>query len=183
MFGVFVAVVLTVEVVVLVVLGLVVPGLSAVLLAPVVPITLGAAFLLRSRLVGVARGVRRLYGWHRLSPEAITGHRPRIPDDPDPEALSRAIVERAEEIRRALAEVPAGSPPDEVRVEMCALGYRACVNDMITLTHLTNTQLPSAGPLTRAKLRRARKNATNALAGAKDALPPGALRTSRQEHQ
>ena len=27
---------------------------------------------------------------------------------------------------------------------MCALGYRACANDMITLTHLTNQALPDA---------------------------------------
>ena len=33
---------------------------------------------------------------------------------------------------------------DETRIEMCALGYRACANDMISLTHLVNEALPSA---------------------------------------
>ncbi len=180
MFGFIVALVLTVEAVVLVVLGLAVPDAPFLpFLAPVVPLTLGAALLLRSRLIGAVKEARRLYGWHRLSPEAIAGYRPRFPVDRNPEELSRSIVERAGEIRRALAE----SPPDEVRVDMCTLGYRACVNDMITLTHLTNEELKNAGPLRRAKLRVARKRATDALAAARDALPPGALRASRQEQQ
>ncbi|MBD0253375.1 MAG: hypothetical protein ICV31_02635, partial [Rubrobacter sp.] len=96
-----------------------------------------------------------------------------------PEALSRAIVERAEEIQRSLEE----SPSDEVRVEMCALGYRACANDMITLTHLTNEALPNASLLKRIRLRRSRKKAIDALSEARKALPPGALRTAPQERQ
>ena len=48
------------------------------------------------------------------------------------------MVEQARGDQHALEE----SPSDEVRVEMCALGYRACANDMITLTHLTNEALP-----------------------------------------
>ena len=66
---------------------------------------------------------------------------------------------------------------------MCTLGYKACVNDMITLTHLTIAELPSASLLRRMKLRRARKKATNALAGAREALPPGGLRATRREQQ
>jgi hypothetical protein len=114
----------------------------------------------------------------RLSPEVIASYRFRRPDTNSPEDLSRSIVERATEIQRTLAE-----EHSEIRVEMCTLGYRACVNDMITLTHLTNEELPNAGLLRRMKLRRARKKATDALAGAREALPPGALRATRQEHQ
>jgi hypothetical protein len=73
--------------------------------------------------------------------------------------------------------------PSEIRVEMCTLGYRACVNDMITLTHLANQELPNTNLLRRFKLRRARKRATAALAEAREALPPGALRATRQEQQ
>ncbi len=94
-----------------------------------------------------------------------------------PEELSRRIVERADEIHRTLLE-----SPSEVQVEMCALGYRACVNDMITLTHLVNEEMKSAGPVKRLKLHAARKRATDSLSGARDAMPPGALRATRQEH-
>jgi hypothetical protein len=54
---------------------------------------------------------------------------------------------------------------------------------MITLTHLANEELPNAGFLRRMKLRRARKKATDALVEAREALPPGALRATRQEQQ
>jgi hypothetical protein len=54
---------------------------------------------------------------------------------------------------------------------------------VITLTHLTNEQLPNVGLLKRMRLRRARKKATDALAEARNALPPGALRATRQEQQ
>ena len=144
-------------------------------LVPIITLTLVAAFIFRRRLDGPAYGIRR------LSPQAIAGYRARDPYTNSPEALSHAIVERAREIQRALEE----SPSDEVRVEMCALGYRACANDMITLTHLTNEALPDASFLTRIRLRRSRKKAIDALSGARKALPPGALvpHRKRNRHQ
>ncbi|HEX5915966.1 MAG TPA: hypothetical protein VFY54_22905 [Rubrobacter sp.] len=147
--------------------------LSLWFLVPIVALTLVAAFIVRRRLGGPAHGIRR------LSPQAIAGYRAPDPYTNSPEALSRAIVERAEEIQHALEE----SPSDEVRVEMCALGYRACANDMITLTHLTNEALPNASFLKRIRLRRSRKKAIDALSEARKALPPGALRTAPQERQ
>jgi hypothetical protein len=149
------------------------PGVRLWHLVPIISLTLVAAFIARRRFGGPT------YGIHRLSPQAIAGYRPRDPATNSPEALSRAIVERAEEIQHALEE----SPSDEVRVEMCALGYRACANDMITLTHLTNEALPTASFLRRVKLRRSRKKAIDALSEARRALPPGALRTAPQERQ
>ena len=167
------ALILAAEVVALFVLERVAPAVPVVALAPLVPLTLLGALFLRW-----ARG-STAYRTRRLSPEAIAGYRrSQRPPENSPEELSRSIVERAEEISRALAE-----SPSEIRVEMCALGYRACANDMITLTHLTNEELPYAGFLRRMKLRRLRKRATDALAAARAALPPGALRTTRQEHQ
>ena len=71
----------------------------------------------------------------------------------------------------------------EIQVEMCALGYRACVNDMITLTHLVNEEISEASLLRRAKLRRARRKATDALSIARQSLPQGVLRATRQEQQ
>ena len=95
-----------------------------------------------------------------------------------PEELSRRIVERADEMYRALLQ-----SPSEIQVEMCALGYRACVNDMITLTHRINEEMKTSGPIKRLSLRAARRRATDSISRAREAMPPGALRTTRQEHQ
>ena len=149
-------------------------GFLALLLLPVPLLTLAAALLVGRRIGDASYRIRR------LSPEDIIGRRARAegPRQMGPEELSRSIVERAEEIRRTLLE-----SPSEVQVEMCALGYRACVNDMITLTNLINEGTRSAGPIKRLKLRRWRRRATDALSGARQALPPSALRATRQEQQ
>ncbi len=175
MFRFYVASILAVEIAALATLKAVAPDAPALLLSLVVPLTLVAAILVWRRFESP---VRRNFT-RRLSPEAIAGYRPLRPATDTPEGLSRSIVERAEEIRRALEEFPS----DEVRVEMCALGYRACANDMITLTHLTNEVLPDAPLLQRMRLRRARKKAIDALTEARKALPPGALRAAPQERQ
>ncbi len=172
MFKLGVALVLVVEVVGLLLLTLVVESFPVWILVPLVPLTVGIALVVRRELESPAHRLRR------LSPEAIVRHRPRRRDE-SPEGLSRSIVERAGEIRRSLTELPT----DETRIEMCALGYRACANDMITLTHLVNEALPNAPLVDRLKLRRARKRAIDALAEAREALPPEALRASRQEQQ
>lgn len=172
MFKLYLTSILVAEVVAVVALASLAPGEVRLWhLVPMIMLTLVVAFIVRRRLSGPT------YGVHRLSPQAIAGYRARDPATNSPEALSRAIVERAEEIQHALEE----SPSDEVRVEMCALGYRACANDMITLTHLINETLPDASFLRRIKLRRSRKKAIDALSEARRALPPGALRTAPQE--
>lgn len=173
MFKLGVALVLAAEVVGFAVLTSMVPGVPSWVIVPLVPLTVGIAVVVRREIDSPSHRLRS------LSPEAITGHRPRHPSAETPEDLSRSIAERAHEIRRSLAEFPA----DETRVEMCALGYRACANDMITLTHLVNENLPQAPLLRRMGLRRARKRAIDALAEAREALPPEALRASRQEQQ
>ena len=172
LFVVFVALILAAEIVALALLRTVAPEVPVLALAPVVPLTLVVA-LLAHYWTG-----RSLYRMRTISPEEIADSEPPPPAEDSPVKLSRSIVERAVEIRRTLAE-----DPSEIRVEMCTLGYKACVNDMITLTHLTNENLPNAGLLKRMQLRRARKKATDALAEARKALPPGALRATRQEQQ
>ena len=144
----------------------------ALLLTPVAFVTGAAMFLLRRRAADPS------YGARRLSPEDIVGYRSVEERQADAATLSRTIVERSGEIRRTLLSSPSG-----VQVEMCVLGYRACVNDMITLTHLAGEESKTAGPLKRLKLRRHRRLATDALTAAREALPPNALRTTRQEHQ
>jgi len=174
MFKLYLTSILVAEVVAVVALGSLAQGYVRLwYLGPIIALTLVVAFIARRRFGGLAYGIRR------LSPQAIAGYRPRDTATNSPEALSRAIVERAEEIQHALEE----SPSDQVRVEMCALGYRACANDMITLTHLTNEALPDASFLRRVRLRRSRKKAIDALSRARRALPPGALRTAPQERQ
>lgn len=172
MFKLYLTSILVAEVVALAALAFLTPDV-ALFLVPIVPLTLVVAFIMRRRFGGPARRLGR------LSPEAIVDYRSRVSLTDSPEALSRAIVERAHEIQRSLEE----SPSDEVRVEMCAIGYRACANDMITLTHLTNEALPNASIPKRLRLRRSRKRAIDALSEARKALPPGALRATPQERQ
>jgi hypothetical protein len=165
--------VLAVEAVLIGLLWLLSPGSLALLFVPILPLTLVVALLLHY-LMGKNPGYRA----RRLSPEAIVEHRTRESETETPEELSHRIVERADEIHRTLLE-----SPSEVQVEMCALGYRACVNDMITLTHLINEESKSARPVKRLRLRSARRRATDSLAAAHEAMPPGALRATRQEQQ
>jgi len=164
--------VLAVETVVIGLLWFLVSGSLALLLVPILPLTLVVALLLHYVMGNPG------YRARRLSPEVIVGYRTRERETDTPEELSRRIVERADEIHRTLLE-----SPSEVQVEMCALGYRACINDMITLTHLINEESKSASPVKRLRLRSARRRATDSLSVAREAMPPGALRATRQEQQ
>jgi hypothetical protein len=164
--------VLAVEAVVIGLLWFLMSGSLALLFVPILPLTLVVALLLHYLMRNPE------YRARRLSPEAIVAHQTRESETETLEELSHRIVERADEIHRTLLE-----SPSEVQVEMCALGYRACVNDMITLTHLINEESKSAGPVKRLRLRSARRRATDSLSVAREAMPPGALRATRQEQQ
>ena len=164
--------VLAVEAAVIGLLWFVVSGSLALLLVPLLPLTLVVALLLH--YVAGNPGYRA----RRLSPEDIVRHQTQEREVDTPEELSRRIVERADEIHRTLLE-----SPSEVQVEMCALGYRACVNDMITLTHLVNEESKATGPIRRLRLRAARRRATDSLSIAREAMPPDVLRATRQEQQ
>lgn len=144
----------------------------ALLLTPVAFLTGATVFLARRRATDPS------YGARRLSPQDIVGYRSIERHEEDAATLSRTIIERAGEIRRTLLASPSG-----VQVEMCILGYRACVNDMITLSHLAGEEAKTSGPLKRLKLRRNRRLAIDALTAAREALPPNAMRSTRQEHQ
>src|ERR687894_430842 len=163
-------VVLAVEAVVIGLLWFLMSGSLALLFVPILPLTLVVALLLHYLMRNPG------YRARRLSPEAIVGHRIRESETETPEELSHRIVERADEIHRTLLE-----SPSEIQVEMCALGYRACVNDMITLTYLINQELPTSGPIKRLKLHAARRRATDSLSGAREAMPPGALRATQEQ--
>ena len=174
MFEIFVALILIAGIVGLILLPAFAPDVLVLVLAPLIPLVLVLVFVIHSKVKGFS------YRRWRITPERITGYRPQALPSPGstPEHLSRSIVERATEIRRTMK-----GKPSEIQVEMCALGYRACVNDMITLTHLVNEELPGAGFVRRTKLRRARRRSTDALSAAHQVLPAGVLRATRQEQQ
>ena len=174
MFEVFVALILVAGIVGLVLLPSFAPDVLILLLAPLVPLAVVLAFVLYPKIKGFS------YRRWRITPERITDHRPQALPSPGstPDELSRSIVERANQIRRAMK-----GETSEIQTEMCALGYRACVNDVITLTYQVNEELSEAGLIHRAKLRRARRRATDALSIARRTLPAGVLRTTRQEQQ
>lgn len=172
MYKLYVTLILVAEMVALSLLSLVVADVVVLALAPVIPLTVVLAFVVHHRRSGLSFKARR------LSPDRIANYTPQEVPVVSPERLSRSLVERAGQIRRVLQD-----SPSEAQKEMCTFGYRTCVNDMITLTNLVNEELRGANLIRRIKLNRARKQATSALAETRQALPPGALRTTRQEQQ
>lgn len=174
-FRLYVGLILLAELIVLALLPALAPGVSVIPFAAIPPLTLVIVFILWGRRIGAGR-------MRNISPEQITRQQASasaVDQDPaTPESLSQLIVERTAEIRRTLAE-----SPSEIQVEMCVLGYHACVNDMISLTHLANEELQNASLVRRFVLRRARRRATDALTNTRAALPPGALSATRQEQQ
>lgn len=142
------------------------------ILAPSIPVAIVLILVLYPKLKNFS------YRRWRITPAMITAHKIRDSLDVTPEGLSKSIVERAAAIRRGVPD-----KPSEVEVEMYALGYRTCVNDMITLTHIANEDLKEANFIRRIRLRRCLRKATEALATTRKALPKNALKTTRQEQQ
>jgi hypothetical protein len=111
MFKLYLTSILVAEVVAVVALASLGPGgVRLWYLVPIITLTLVVAFIARRRFGGPT------YGVHRLSPQAIAGYRAREPATNSPEALSRAIVERAEEIQHALE-----APPKPQEGDRCPL--------------------------------------------------------------
>ncbi len=109
------------------------------------------------------------YRARKLSPEKIVGH--EAPEEQrSPGQLSRQIVERSEQIHRALRKAPS-----EAEVEMYALGYQACANDLATLNRLVEEKLPKSGLIRRARFKVARRRAAGSLSRLHEAFPGGAL--------
>lgn len=126
--------------------------------------------------LAIRRGLRSpVYRVRSLSPERVATYK-TAEEESSPERLARSITERAAEMRRALEE-----DPSEIRSEICAIGYRRCTNDMISLTHLVNEESKDANLIRRWRLKRTRKQAVEALSRARESFPPGALKATRQE--
>ncbi len=115
------------------------------------------------------------YKLRNLSPERIASYH-NEDETPSAERISASIIERAAQIKHALDE-----EPSEIETEMCALGYRKCANDMITLTHLVNEEMGDSPLLRRWRLKRCRKKAIEALSAVRESMPPGVLKATRQE--
>ncbi len=108
------------------------------------------------------------YQARRISPEKLVRYEKQ--EEPmSPEQLCWHLVECSREIRRTLRKRTSG-----VEVGKCLLGYRACVNDSITLNRLIDKELPESGLLRRLRLKIAWRQAARSLALAREALPPGA---------
>jgi hypothetical protein len=136
----------------------------------------GFLAILAASYLAVRRGLNSsAYKLRNLSPEKIAAHH-NEDQNPSVEQISASIIERATHIKRALDE-----EPSEIETEMCALGYRKCANDMITLTHLVNEEMPGSPLLRRWRLKRCRKGAIESLSAVRESLPPGVLKATRQE--
>ncbi|MGI9047840.1 MAG: hypothetical protein ACR2GU_00380 [Rubrobacteraceae bacterium] len=94
-----------------------------------------------------------------LSPEKIISHR-ETEEEPvaDARILFRLVRERLREIRKTLLGSPSG-----IEVEMCVLGYKVCADDVVTLIHQIEEELPRSKPIRRLKLRMVRRRATRLL--------------------
>jgi hypothetical protein len=103
----------------------------------------------------------------RISPEKLLRYGEGEEHMP-PERLCRHILECSYEIRRTLL-----GPTSGVEVGMCLLGYRACVNDGITLNRLIDKELPESDPVRRLRLAMIRRQAAHSLARTRDVIPPG----------
>jgi hypothetical protein len=113
--------------------------------------------------------VRELRTAHRrrnLTPQKIVGYEGPARPEETPGLISRRIVERSEQIQRALA-----AKPSEVEVAMCAIGYATCVHDLFALGQLVKDRAPTCGPICQLKMRVALGRAADSLARTRKALP------------
>ncbi|WP_119066357.1 hypothetical protein [Rubrobacter indicoceani] len=147
--------------------------------APAVPVPLAVLGFLATLgvfYIALRRGLgSNAYRLRMLSPERIAAHRPDGSGQ-TVEGLAASISERANAICQAVSE-----DSSEVRAEMCAMGYRRCADDMITLTHRLNEEAGASPLARRVRMRRARKRAVEALDRARNCLPAEALKATRQE--
>ena len=134
-----------------------------------VGVRVAATVLLVAASIGVARLAWILatpllkrkgpsYQAHDLTPEKIVGYRDLEQKPVTPELISQQIVERSEQIHRALL-----GAPSETEVEMCALGYSICVGDFLAFLRLVNDLYSGCGPIRRLRLEAALCRAYDSL--------------------
>ena len=114
---------------------------------------------------------------HTITPESIIkADGSKGPVNPD--RLAKQIVECSDQICRTLLGKLSG-----LEVQMCALGYRTCTDNMITLVRLVDEELEKSGPIRWLRFKRALRRATESLSQAHEAFPPETLRIPHQKEQ
>ena len=136
-------------------------AVSALLVAASVAAT-RALFALR----GLARAWRTAHRRRNLTPQKIVGYEGPARPEETPDLISRRIVERSEQIQRALA-----AKPSEVEVAMCAIGYSTCVGDLLVLSQLVRDRYPTCGPIRQLRMRVALRHAAGSLVRTRKGLP------------
>jgi hypothetical protein len=113
------------------------------------------------------RGRSALHRARHLTPEKIVAYKGPARSADTRELLSRRIIARAEQIQWAQST---GS--SEIEIGMCAMGYSACADDLLTLIELAGEQFPKSGPVRRLRMLAAVRRATDSLALTRRAFPP-----------
>lgn len=126
--------------------------------------SLATPVIMRALAAGLAHRTT-LPGARNLTPEGIVAYRSPARVKETPALVSRRIVERSEEIRRALR-----AEPSDIEVTMCALGYSACTDDLLALAELAGERLPGSGPVRRLMMCAALRRASDSLARTRKAL-------------
>lgn len=115
------------------------------------------------------------YQVHTITPQSIIkfdGSKGSV----NPDEFAKQIVQCSDQIRQTLLEQPSG-----LELEMCALGYRTCANDMLTLVRLVDEELEKSGPIRRLRLKKALRGAAESLSKAHEAFPVGTLSVLHQK--
>jgi hypothetical protein len=139
--------------------------------AVVVVLVVASVVAMRTSQVPSAqrRGGSVLHRAHNLTPEKIVAYKGPARAEDTPELLSRRIIERSEQIQRALS-----TRCSEIEIAMCAMGYSACADDLLALIELTAELFPESGPIRRLRMCAAVRRATSSLALTRRAFPPHA---------
>lgn len=125
---------------------------------------------LTSAMDRMLRSRSRVYRGFRLSPERIIDCQKSVQTG-TPETLSKQIVERSEQIHKTLLNTDL-----QIEAEMCVLGYKSCVADMLLLVGRIEEELPEAGYIRRHWLKAARREAEDSLSKTREVLPPSTVR-------
>jgi hypothetical protein len=117
-------------------------------------------------LKDLVRTWRTAHRRRNLTPQKIIDYKGPMRPEETPAVIALRIVERSEQIQRALA-----AKPSEVEVAMCAIGYSTCAGDLFVLSQLVRDRYPICGPIRQLRMRVALRCATDSLARTRKALP------------
>lgn len=112
-----------------------------------------------------------------LTPERLIKPGLAVTEEPTtPERLARRITDSSNRIHRTLLGRASGP-----EVDLCAMGYRACAEDLVSLADLVRRESGKSGALRRLRLRAALRRAAEALSRARESFPTETLSVSREK--